>query len=239
MPKRLLSQRRGKGKSIFLSKGKYRVKYRSFDENERKGKVKGEIVDILHDNGRNTPVMLIKYENGEKVYLPAVYGMKVGDVVYSGKDAGIKPGNILPLSQIPDGTDVNNIEIAPGDGGKLIRSAGTSAKVIAHEGNNVIIKLPSKSFKVLNGNCRATIGIIGGAGIKEKPLLKAGAHYHLSRARGKYWPKVSGIKKNPVEHPFGGKRRRTGRIARSTSRNAPPGRKVGSIASKRTGRKKR
>ena len=239
MPKRLLSQRRGKGKSVFLAKGNYEVKYRLFDENEKNGAVRGEIVDILHDNGRTAPVMLIKYETGEKVYLPAIYGMKVGDIIYAGKNAEVKPGNILPLSEIPDGTNVSNIELVPGDGGKLMRSAGATAKVIAHEGDKVIIKLPSKSFKVLNKNCRATIGIVGGAGRKEKPLLKAGAHYHLSRARGKYWPKVSGVKKNPVEHPFGGKRRRTGRIARSTSRNAPPGRKVGSIASKRTGRKKR
>ena len=235
MPKRLLQQRRGKGKSIFLAKGKYDVKYKSIKNNL----VKGKIIDILHDNGRTAPVMLIKYENGEKVYLPAIYGMKVGDIVSAGSDAEIKPGNILPLSKIPDGTNINDVELIPGDGGKLIRSAGASAKVIAHEGNNVIIKLPSKAFKVLNKNCRATIGIIGGAGRREKPLLKAGNHHHLSRARGKYWPNVSGVKKNPVEHPFGGKRRRTGRTARSTSRNAPPGRKVGSIASKRTGRKKR
>ena len=238
MPKRLIQQRRGKGTSVFLAKGKYEVGYRSFDDVEKNGMIKGVVVDILHDNGRNAPVMLIRYENGDKVYLPAIYGIKVGDEVFAGAKAPIESGSVLPLKFIPDGTNVSDVELTPGDGGKIVRAAGGFAKVVTHEEGKVILKLPSKSFKILNENCRAMIGIVGGGGRKEKPLMKAGAHYHAARARGKYWPRVSGVKMNPVTHPFGGKRRRTGRITRSTSRNAPPGRKVGSIASKRTGRKK-
>ncbi len=239
MPKRLKQQRRGKGTSVFRAKGKFDVKMRSLDDNERNGIVKGEIVDILHDNGRTAPVMLIQYETGEKVYLPAIYGMAVGDVVFAGAGAPVQPGNILPLKDIPDGTEISNVELTPGDGGKLVRSAGSFAKVVSHEGGKVIIRLPSKAFKVLNENCRAIIGRIGGGGREDKPLMKAGAHYYKAKARGKYWPRVSGVKMNAVNHPFGGKRKRTGRIPKSTSRNAPPGRKVGSIASKRTGRRKR
>ncbi len=238
MPKRLKQQRRGKGTSVFLAKGKFEVRYRTYDELEKNDMIKGTVVDILHDNGRTAPVMVIKYDNGDISYLPAVYGIKVGDEVFAGAKAPASIGNVLPLKFIPDGTNVADIELVPGDGGKLVRAAGNFAKVVTHEAGKVVVRLPSKTFKVLNENCRAMIGIIGGGGRKEKPLMKAGAHYHAARARGKYWPIVSGVKMNPVTHPFGGKRRRTGRIPRSVSRRAPPGRKVGSIASKRTGRKK-
>jgi len=234
MGKRLRQQRRGKGTTVFTRPSwRFKAKVKLIAANQP---MKGEIVDIINDPARSAPLMVVRYENGSVAYLPAFYGAMVGQQVgYLQEPA---PGSVMMLKDIPEGTDIYNIEIRPGDGGKLVRAAGSSAKVVSREADKVIVRLPSKEFKALHPNCRAIVGVIAGAGRKDKPIIKAGKKFHMMKARNKYWPKVSAVKMNAREHPFGGKRKRTGRIPKTVSRHAPPGRKVGSIAAKRTGVRK-
>ncbi len=240
MPRRTITRRRGKGTPTYRAKShRYRAKveYKTYEALEKEGKVIGEVVDLMHDPARNAPLMIVKYDT-QITALPAVLGIKKGDIIEEGVTASIREGNILPLAAIPEGTTVSNIELRPGDGGALVRTAGSSAKIVRKDEKEVVIKLPSKKFKALNKMCRAMIGVIAGGGHKEKPLLKAGKNYYKKKARGKLWPIVSGTSKNPVEHPHGGGGGRS-RKSRTVSRNAPPGAKVGTIASRRTGRRKK
>lgn len=243
MPKRKRQQRAGKGTSVFSApsfKYKYTARYRAFDDLERNNKIEGKVIDLVNDVARSAPLMIIEYKTGEQAYLPAPCGIKVGESVESGSAAIIKNGNVLPLKNIPTGTQIYNIELAPGDGGKLVRTSGSSARVVSHETNGVVIKLPSKEMKQFSPSCRATIGLVAGFGRLEKPIVKAGKHYYMNKSRARYWPKVAGVAMNAISHPFGGKRRSTQKSKKKVApRNAPPGRKVGSIAAKRTGRTKR
>ena len=151
----------------------------------------------------------------------------------------IERGNVLQLKNIPEGTLIYNIESNPGDGGKFVRSSGTFARIVGKMKNKIIILLPSKKKKDFNPECRATIGIIAGGGRKEKPFLKAGKMYHKMRQKNKLYPKVCGVSMNAVDHPFGGsKSSHKGRPTQS-GRFDPPGRKVGKISPKRTGRRNR
>ena len=241
MPKRIRQQRRGKGTAVFRAPSfnfKCKTNYRAQDVAEENA-LGGEVIDLFDDTARTAPVMLIRYKDGKLITLPAPYGIKVGDIVSAGARASIQKGNVLPLRSIPAGTDIYNLEIVPGDGGKLVKASGGSAKVISHETGKVIVRLPSKQFKIFNPNCRATVGVIAGFGRLEKPVVKAGKHYFMQKSRGRYWPMVAGVAMNAINHPFGGKRRSTQKSMKlSASRNAPPGRKVGSIAPRRTGIKK-
>ena len=243
MPKRLRSQRRGKGKLCFSSNNfhfKSASCYRVIDDKERTDKIEGKIIDFIDDPARTTPTMVVKYVDGSKMTVPAPYGVRVGDVVYAGLTAPVKEGNILPLKSIPTGAVIYNIEKSPGDGGKFVRASGVSARIVSKEFGEVTVKLPSKEFKKLNEDCRATIGIAAGFGRKELPIVKAGKHFFMKRATGKYWPNVSGVAMNAINHPHGGKRRSTQHTKnKSVSRRAPPGAKVGSISPRRTGRVKR
>ena len=239
MPKRMRQQRRGKGTAVFRApsfKFKYKARYRTFDEAERENMIEGVVEDIVNDTARSAPIMIIRYKTGEYATLPAPYGMKVGDAIAAGAKAVAKLGNTLPLKSIPTGTDVYNLELAPGDGGKVVKAAGTFAKIVSHERNGVIIKLPSKQFKTLNPDCRATIGVTAGFGRTEKPIVKAGKHWHMMRARGRYWPMTAAVVMNRVTHPFGGKRRSTQKKLKTISRRMPRGARYGSIAARRTGR---
>jgi len=238
MPKRLRQQKRGKGTSVYSApdfKYKYVSKYRTYDDIEKNGILKGKVIDIVNDIVRSCPLMIVKFENGDEITVPAPYYIKVGDEIQCGKDAAVSVGNIIPLKNIPPGTDIYNIELNPGDCGKVVRSAGSSAKIISHEGNKTIVRLPSKQFKSLSSDCRATIGIAAGFGKLLKPIAKAGKHYHMLHSRGIYWPHVCGVAMNRVNHPFGGKRRSTQKKDKTRSRRLPPGKKVGSIAARRTG----
>ena len=128
------------------------------------------------------------------------------------------------------------MELNPGDGGKVCRTAGSSAVVVSHDRNKTVIRLPSHKFRTLSSQCRATIGKVAGSGITEKPFVKAGTKSYAMAVRNKLYPRTSGVAMNPVDHPFGGKTK-PGKH-KSVSRNAPPGRKVGSISPRRTGKKK-
>jgi large subunit ribosomal protein L2 len=174
-------------------------------------------------------------EDGTTHTLLAHEGLSIGAQIQFTTKSVIKPGNIVPLDAIPEGTPIYNIETSPGDGGKLVRSAGTYASVVSH-GDGVIIKLPSGSHKKLPSRCRATIGVVAGGGRKEKPLLKAGKKYHAIASKARKYPIVRGVAMNPVNHPHGGGHTGLGRPS-TVSKGAPPGRKVGTIAAKRTGKR--
>jgi len=236
MGKRIMTQRRGRGTSLFQAhtfRAMGPVKYLPL------GKVlTGKVLDLVHCPMHSAPLAEIKYDNGEMHYHFASEGMTVGDIIQFGSNIA-KSGNILQLNDVPAGSLVFNLEIRPGDGGKLVRSSGTFAKVVAKiEGNKVIIMLPSKKQKIFDGRCRVTIGTVAGGGRLEKPFLKGGKRNYAMKARGRLHPQVSGVAMNAFEHPFGSGRGRHAGKPKSAPRFAPPGRNVGHIHSKRTGRKK-
>jgi large subunit ribosomal protein L2 len=164
--------------------------------------------------------------------------MFVGKEVFLGPTAAPAQGNILPLSRIPEGTRVCNVELAPGDGGRLVRASGTSAVVFSKANGRATLKLPSGKSILVSEECRVTVGEVAGGGRREKPFLTAGARHHAMRASGRIYPRMRGIAMAAVYHPFGGGRHQHPGKSTSTSRNAPPGRKVGLIAPRKTGRKR-
>jgi len=239
MGKRITSQRRGKGTSVYKAPShKYlgEIKHGRYDEREKTGVRRGKVLDIIHDPARGAPVIEVKFEDGEKRLLLALEGVKVGDEISCGVAAEIAQGNTLPLSKIPEGTPIHNIENAPGDGGRLVRSSGTYALLITHDVGKSVVQLPSGELKSIDSRCRATIGIVAGGGRRDKPLLKAGKKWHILKSKAKYWPIVGKVKMSPKAHPHGGGSGTPGKPT-SVSRHAPPGKKVGLIAARRTGRK--
>jgi large subunit ribosomal protein L2 len=233
MGKRLIQQRRGRGTNTYASPSfrfKGKVKH-------TKVSTSGEIVDLIHCQGHSTPLMQVAYLTGKKELAFAPEGIRVGDVITVSPDAEVKQGNVLPLGQIPEGTLVHNIELRPGDGGKLVRASGASAKVVAKTEKSVRVILPSKKEKSFLPNCRAAIGVLSGSGRVDKPFLKAGNKFHKMRAKNKLYPKVCGISMNAVDHPFGGGCSHVKGRPTLSPRSAPPGRKVGKIAPRRTGRR--
>lgn len=232
MGKRIIQQARGKGSLSYRVRKaafKYKIKY-PMQEGE------AEIVNILHSAAHTAPLLKIKINN-EIFYNPAFNEARVGEKINVGSKE-IKPGNILMLKNIPAGMRIYNLEINPGDGGKMIRVAGASALLSKKdEYNKVNILMPNKNEVVLSGDCRATVGIIAGEGRTMKPFIKAGAKFYKMKTRNKLWPRTSAVKMNAIDHPFGsgrGKRIKS-KIAK---RNAPPGSRVGHIRPRRTGRRK-
>jgi len=196
----------------------------------------GEVVDIEHDPARSAPVANVQFEDGDQRLVLASEGVAVGDTLEVGISAEIEEGNTLPLSEIPEGVPVCNVESQPGDGGKFARASGVNADLVTHERDAAVVQLPSGEVKRLSPDCRATIGVVAGGGRTDKPFVKAGNKHHKMKTRGGKWPIVRGVAMNAVDHPFGGGGRQHPGRPKSVSRNASPGRKVGDIASKRTGR---
>ena len=234
MGKRILCQRRGRGTSKFkIPSHRYlgEIKYPYDKEFE------GVVEEIVRDAIHSAPIAVVRSEEGRSVMFLAAEGIKVGDKIKI-TDSEVAIGNVLPLGKIPEGYPVYNIEMEPGDGGKLVRAAGSYATIVSHTNDKTVIQLPSGTFKTLSSQCRATIGIPAGGGRGEKPFVKAGKKYHFARARGKVYPLVRGVAMNPVSHPHGGgSHQHVGRPT-TVSKNAPPGRKVGCIGARRTGRRK-
>lgn len=231
MGKRIISRARGKGGPRYKAPShRYVAKPKYIQAKEP---VSVEILDIIHDPARNTPLAKIKLGKEEK-FIIAVEGLKVGDAINFGKD--VKLGNILPLKLIPEGVPICGIESLPQSGPKFCKGSGVYGSIIS-KGERIIIKMPSGQFKEFHPNCLATIGIPAGGGKKDKPFVKAGQLFYKMKAKNKLWPRTSAVKMNPVDHPFGGSTK-PGK-PKTISRDAPPGRKVGSIAAKRTGKKKK
>ena len=235
MGKRSISQRRGRGSPT------YRCPSHNFVAKVRYKKVApgtsitGVVQDIIHDSSRNSPLGVVAYSDKTKDYVILSEGCYTGKKIEIGTEAEVAPNNILPVSRIPEGSPIFNIEANPGDGGKIIRSSGTHAIVISHDVDKTTIKMPSKKLKNVNPKCRATIGIVAGGERKTKPFGKAGAKWNAMRAKGKLWPRTSATAMNAVDHKFGGSNLG---VPKTVSRHAPPGSKVGSIAAKRTGKKR-
>ncbi|NIC00107.1 50S ribosomal protein L2 [Halobacterium sp. R2-5] len=237
MGRRIQGQRRGRGSSTFRAPShRYKAEL-SHRKTEDTDVLAGEVVDIEHDPARSAPVANVEFEDGDQRLVLASEGVAVGDTLEVGISASIEEGNTLPLGEIPEGVPICNVESQPGDGGKFARASGVNADLVTHERDAAVVQLPSGEVKRLSPDCRATIGVVAGGGRTDKPFVKAGNKHHKMKTRGGKWPKVRGVAMNAVDHPFGGGGRQHPGRPKSVSRNAPPGRKVGDIASKRTGRK--
>jgi large subunit ribosomal protein L2 len=232
MGKNLIQQRRGRGTIRFRSPGfRFSGPVRMLDRNSY------VVKDLVRSASHTAPLIQAEYEDKSTSILVAPEGVSIGETFSIGQQE-IKPGNILALKDIPEGTDIFCIEAKPGDGGKFVRSSGTSAKIISKTENAILILLPSKKQKEFHPMCRATIGIVAGGGRTEKPMLKAGKKHYIYTSKNKFYPVVSGSKMNAVAHPFGNKRSSRKSKARPAPKNAPPGRKVGMIRPRRSGRRR-
>ncbi len=231
MGKRIITQRRGRGTHTYKSPG-HKFKGPISQPSET-----GKVTDLIHCAGHSAPLITITQKNKETILSPAPEGIKVGDNISVGEKE-LKTGNILQLKDIPEGTSVFNIESQPGDGGKFVRSSGTFAKILAKTTKSIIIKLPSRKEKSFHPECKAAIGTVAGSGRLEKPFLKAGTRYHKMRARNKLYPSVSGTSMNAVDHPFGGTSSHHKGKPTVAPKHAPPGRNVGKLRPRRTGKQK-
>ncbi len=179
--------------------GGNRQKYRIIDFKRKKDDMEATVIGIEYDPNRSANIALIEYTDGQKSYILAPLGLTNGNKVMSGPNADIKPGNCLPIENIPVGTMIHNIELNPGQGGKLVRAAGTEAQLMAKEGNYAHIRLASGEMRLVLSRCRATIGTIGNNDHENIKLGKAGRTRHLGIR-----PTVRGSVMNPVDHPHGG-----------------------------------
>ena len=174
-------------------------KYRIIDLRRKKTGIPAKVVSIEYDPNRSSRIALLKYYDGEKKYILCPVNLKVGDILVSGEEADIKIGNAKPLKNIPAGTLIHNIELKPGQGGKLVRSAGTTAQLMAKEGEYAHIKLPSGEVRLVRLECLATIGQVGNVSHEIINYGKAGKNRWLRKR-----PSVRGVAMNPVDHPMGG-----------------------------------
>jgi len=220
MGKRIIQQRRGRGTPT------YRVPSRHFKPKLQYRNDDGVVVDIVKNPLMNAPLAKVRYGDESVEYVVASEGMQVGSSTSKA---------ILPLSKIKEGTQIFAVEMSPNSGPMLCRSPGSSATLVSKGEKNATIQLPSKKTKTVHLSCRATIGTAAGEGMREKPFLKAGTKFHAMHTRGKLYPRTSGKGMNAVDHPYGGSGH--GTVRPPVSRHAPPGRKVGTVSPKRTGKK--
>ncbi|MBU3905319.1 MAG: 50S ribosomal protein L2 [Nanoarchaeota archaeon] len=228
MGKRIIQRARGKGGPAYASPGHRFAGKPVYTFNT------AEVIDIIHDPARDAPLAKLSTDRGEKLII-ASDGMKVGDKIDMKGNPTV--GNIMFLSKIPKGTVIFGMENYPHSGPKICCSPGTTGTVVAHDEKKVVVQMPSKKFKSFHPNCLATVGKAAGWGRRSKRMLKAGQNFYAKGARNKLWPRTSASAMNPVDHPFGGKT--SPGQSKSVSRHAPPGAKVGSVASRRTGKRKR
>jgi len=187
---RITAKRRGGG---------HRKQYRLIDFKRNKDNIEARVAGIEYDPNRSANIALLFYKDGEKRYILSPSKLVVGDMVSSGKDVEIKVGNCLPLENIPDGTLVHNVEMRPGKGGQLARTAGNSTQLMAKDGQYATLKLSSGEVRRVEKKCRATIGIVGNADFENISMGKAGRNRWLGRR-----PRVRAVAMNPVDHPMGG-----------------------------------
>ncbi len=187
---RLTSRHRGGG---------HKRRYRIIDFRRDKDQVPAKVAALEYDPNRSARLALLHYADGEKRYILAPVGLRVGDSVTAGEGADIKPGNAMALRQIPTGTMVHNVELKPGRGGQMVRGAGTAAQLMAKEGARALLKMPSGELRYVQLACRATIGQVGNVDHENVSIGKAGRNRWLGKK-----PHVRGVAMNPVDHPLGG-----------------------------------
>ena len=179
--------------------GGNKVKYRIIDFKRDKEDMEATVLRLEYDPNRSAFIALVQYEDGEKRYILAPEGLKAGDKVLASANADIKPGNCLPIEKIPVGTIIHNIELYPGNGAQLVRSAGTAAQLMAKEGRDAQIRMPSGEVRIIRTNCKATIGQVGNLDHENIQIGKAGRKRHMG-----WRPTVRGSVMNPCDHPHGG-----------------------------------
>jgi large subunit ribosomal protein L2 len=234
MGKRLRTQRRGKGKGRYVAPS---TRYYSEARYRDAASLQGRVLDLVKDPSKYGLLMRVQWNDGNTGYYLAPEGIAVGDTVKQGA-GDVSIGSVLRLSDIPEGMPIFNVENVPGDGGRAVRSSGATAFIVAKQPGRVDVRLPSKAVKTFNPDCRAMIGVSAAGGRPDKPLVKAGKSFYKWQSRGHRWPSVRGVAMNPVAHPHGGKEHHSGK-ATTVKRGTPPGRNVGHIAARRTGRRKR
>ena len=234
MGKRIIQQARGHGSLT------YRVRRKAFNIKpgylpDLKNDEEWEVVKLISSAGHSAPIAKLKNKEGK------IFHNFAANLLYEGQKIKIghhETGDIAMLGDLKNGIRVFNIENKPKDGGRFVKSGGNFATVMNKKGNEVTLVMPSKKEKKFDSHCRATIGTIAGDGRLEKPILKAGKQYYIKKSKSKLWPRTSAVAMNAIDHPFGsgrGKRIKS-KIAK---RNSPPGRKVGLLRPRRTGRKKK
>jgi len=237
MGKRITQQARGKGSLTFRVRPRaYRYKV-SYPDLKVEGKA--TIVKLFNSSAHSTPLVKIQVDGKTSFICPAASGVYEGqEIEICGKVEKDKAenGNIVKLNDIPQGTKVFNLEKSPGKGGEILRSSGCSGTVMNKDEKTVEIVIGRRRLR-LNKNCRATIGNAAGEGRLTKPIIKAGKQHHRMKAQGRKWHRTSAVKVNAIDHPFGGGRgkRIKSKIAK---RNSPPGRKVGHLRPRKTGKRK-
>ncbi len=236
MGKRIIARRRGSGSTVYRSPSH---KHKAPAKLPHMLDGSGEVLAIEHASGRSTPMALIRLSNGDYAAQIANEGMSVGQSVRYTQEKleSVETGTTTYVTNIPEGTPVFNIEGAPGDGGRYSRAGGNAAYVVSHTPKHTIVMLPSGKTRAFHSKCRATIGAPAGGGATDKPLLKAGKMHHKAKTRAYNWPKVRGVAMNPVDHPHGGGSHSYSGGPTSLARGSPPGKKVGKIAPKRSGKK--
>lgn len=244
MGKRIIQQRRGRGTSTYRAHSFRFAGKLSYNTYNKDGVETGEIVDIVHSKGHSAPLLKVKYNtSGKEALIPSFEGAFIGKQISVDQrekvtKEEVQIGNAYMLKNIPEGTSIFNIELTPGDSGKLVKAGGSFATVVLHIKGMTKIVLPSKKEKMVNSNCRAFVGQIGASGRTEKPFMKAGFKFMEMKKKNKLYPKVSGVAMSTVDHPHGGTRSlRKGRPT-IAPHNAPPGRKVGMLRPRHTGRNK-
>jgi large subunit ribosomal protein L2 len=243
MGKRIRVQRRGRGGSTFRASTHKRVAPAQYPpkitpKEAFEASISGFIEALVHDPGRGAPLAFVRFENGETCYTVTPEGVFKGQRISLGGKAPAEVGNILPLGKVPEGTMVCNLELRPGDGGKMAKSSGAYATVVGHTPQGTMIRLPSGRTRYVNDYCMATIGVVSGAGRTEKPFLKAGEKFHLMKAKGHKYPRTRGRAMVAAVHPYGSSKRSARKVT-TTSHGAPPGQKVGLIAARGAGQKKK
>ena len=236
MGKKLRVQRRGRGTPTYRARKMGKIVPAKYPTQTN---FNGVVKKLIHEPGRGVPLVYIHADDGLGYYAAAPEGIYLDQEINMGPEAPLRIGNVRPVGSIPEGTMVCNIEKKPGDGGRIAKSSGTFATVVSHGPKGTVIKLPSKHNITVGNNCRATIGIISGGGRKEKPFLKAGEKMYMKKAKGQVFPVTKGIKMAAASHPHGGGRHRRPGSSTTVSRHAPPGAKVGLIAARNSGKRKR